>query len=147
MKLGTAVTLPRDPDADLDHWLDPFLDVTGQHAAQMAPLYRRGLLGRDGRKSIQPTAARLGLSGHGQLHHSGLHRHALMTCIALAYPQHRRLKAAGRGKKAGPDGPPPPSLPEIRRAIIAKLFAPPAVPYRCPDCHRRISQHASKVPR
>ncbi len=35
----------------------------------------------------------------------GLHRHALMTCIAFAYLQHRRLKAAGRGKKAGPQRP------------------------------------------
>jgi SRSO17 transposase len=33
---------------------------------------------------------------------TGLHRHALMTCIAFAYLQHRRLKAAGRGKKGGP---------------------------------------------
>ncbi len=32
----------------------------------------------------------------------GLHRHALMACIAFAYLQHRRLKAAGRGKKDGP---------------------------------------------
>ena len=32
---------------------------------------------------------------------TGLHRHALMTCIAFAYLQHRRLKAAGRGKKGG----------------------------------------------
>lgn len=32
---------------------------------------------------------------------TGLHRHALMGCIALAYLQHLRLKvAAGRGKKA-----------------------------------------------
>src|SRR5206468_353663 len=48
-------------------------------------------------------------------------------------------------KKVVPNGPPPqPSLPEIRRAIIARLFAPPAIPYRCPHCHRRILQHASK---
>src|SRR4051794_16076025 len=33
---------------------------------------------------------------------TGLHRHALMTCIAFAWLQHRRLKAAGRGKKAAP---------------------------------------------
>ena len=33
---------------------------------------------------------------------TGLHRHALMTCIAFAYLQHRRLKAAGRGEKGGP---------------------------------------------
>jgi SRSO17 transposase len=42
------------------------------------------------------------------LHRTGSHRasamgtrHALMTCIAFAYLQHRRLKAAGRGKKGG----------------------------------------------
>ena len=33
------------------------------------PLYVRGLLGPDGPKSVQPIAARLGLSGHDQLHH------------------------------------------------------------------------------
>jgi SRSO17 transposase len=31
---------------------------------------------------------------------TGLHRHALMTCIAFAYLQHLRLKAAGRGEKS-----------------------------------------------
>jgi SRSO17 transposase len=30
---------------------------------------------------------------------TGLHRHALMTLIAFAFLQHRRLAAAGRGKK------------------------------------------------
>ncbi len=30
---------------------------------------------------------------------TGLHRHALMTCIAFAYLQHRRLRAAGWEKK------------------------------------------------
>ena len=43
---------------------------------------------------------------------TGLHRHALMTCIAFAYLQHRRLKAAGRGGKGGP-----------RRAAAAALAA------------------------
>ena len=32
---------------------------------------------------------------------TGLHRHALMTMLALAFLQHRRLAEAGRGKKAG----------------------------------------------
>ena len=33
---------------------------------------------------------------------TGLHRHALMTCVAFAWLQHLRLKAArGRGEKAG----------------------------------------------
>ena len=70
MQLGTTFTLPRDIDADLDHWLEPFLDATGRSTRRkMAPLYVRGLLGSGGRKSIQPMAERLGLSGHDQLHH------------------------------------------------------------------------------
>ena len=70
MQTGTAVTLPRDIDTDLDRWLAPFLDVTGRSTRRrMAPLYVRGLLGPDGPKSIQPMAERLGLSGHDQLHH------------------------------------------------------------------------------
>ncbi|MDU7519846.1 MAG: IS701 family transposase [Roseomonas mucosa] len=32
---------------------------------------------------------------------TGLHRHALMTMLAFAFLQHRRLAEAGRGKKAG----------------------------------------------
>src|SRR4051812_49475183 len=70
MQLGTAVTLPREIDADLDHWLEPFLAATGRSTRRkMAPLYVRGLLGSGGRKSIQPMAERLGLSSHDQLHH------------------------------------------------------------------------------
>ena len=70
MQLGTAVSLPRDIDADLDRWLEPFLDAAGRSTRRkMAPLYLRGLLGSGGRKSVQPMAERLGLSGHDQLHH------------------------------------------------------------------------------
>src|SRR4051812_2706950 len=70
MQSGTTITLPRDIDADLDRWLDPFLDATGRSTRRkMAPLYVRGLLGSGGRKSVQPMAERLGLSGHDQLHH------------------------------------------------------------------------------
>jgi SRSO17 transposase len=70
MQLGTAFGLPRDIDADLDRWLEPFLEVTGRSTRRkMAPLYVRGLLGSGGRKSIQPMAERLGLSGHDRLHH------------------------------------------------------------------------------
>jgi SRSO17 transposase len=70
MQLGTAVTLPRDIDADLDHWLEPFLEATGRSTRRkMAPRYVRGLLGSGGRKSVQPMAERLGLPGHDQLHH------------------------------------------------------------------------------
>jgi SRSO17 transposase len=70
MRSGTALFLPRDIDADLDHWLEPFLAVTGRSTRRkMAPLYVRGLLGSGGRKSIQPMAERLGLSSHDPLHH------------------------------------------------------------------------------
>ena len=96
----------------------------------------------------QQLKQELGLGDFEGRSWTGLHRHALMTCIAFAYLQHRRLEAAGRGKKVDSNGPPPqPSLPEIRRAIIARLFAPPAIPYRCPHCHRRLPRHASKVPK
>ena len=55
---------------DLDRWLTPFLDVMGRSTRRRwGPLYVRGLLGPDGPKSVQPIAARLGLSGHDQLHH------------------------------------------------------------------------------
>src|ERR1700753_2963593 len=70
MQSGTAFTLPRDIDAGLDHWLDPFLDVTGRSTRRrMAPLYVRGLLGSGGRKSVQPMAERLSLASHDPLHH------------------------------------------------------------------------------
>src|SRR3954463_12140947 len=70
MQSGTTITLPRDIDADLDHWLDPFLDATGRSTRRkMAPLYVRGLLGSGGRKSVQPMAERLGFSSHDPLHH------------------------------------------------------------------------------
>jgi SRSO17 transposase len=70
MHIGTAFTLPRDIDRDLDNWLEPFLDATGRSTRRkMAPLYVRGLLGTGGRKSVQPMAERLGLPGHDQLHH------------------------------------------------------------------------------
>jgi len=55
---------------DLDAWLAPFLDVLGRRTRRTwAPLHLRGLLGPGERKSLQPMAARLGLSGHDQLQH------------------------------------------------------------------------------
>ena len=56
--------------AALEAWLAPFLDVMGRKTRRRwAPLYLHGLLGPDGRKSLQPLAARLGLGGHDQLQH------------------------------------------------------------------------------
>jgi SRSO17 transposase len=55
-------------DAALDAWLAPFLEVMGRKTRRRwAPLSRHGLLGPDGRKSLQPLAMRLGLGGHDQL--------------------------------------------------------------------------------
>jgi SRSO17 transposase len=50
----------------------------------------------------QQLKQELGLGDFEGRSWTGLHRHALMSCIAFAYLQHRRLRAAGRGKKAGP---------------------------------------------
>ena len=171
-----------DRARDLDSWLAPFLAAMARKTRRTwAPLYLRGLLGPGERKSLQPMAARLTLSGHDQLQHfiaspawddgplwrelaseadrlvgewrasgehkyylsnlpaetslkqlasaikarwvceqahqqlkeelgldhfegrswTGLHRHALMACIAYAYLQHLRLsepRGSGRGK-------------------------------------------------
>jgi hypothetical protein len=55
---------------DLERWLVPFLEVVGRKTRRAwAPLYVQGLLGPEGRRSVQPMAARLGLSSHDQLHH------------------------------------------------------------------------------
>jgi len=57
-------------EAALEAWLAPFLDVVGRKTRRhWAPLYLHGLLGPDGRKSLQPLAGRLGLGGHDQLQH------------------------------------------------------------------------------
>jgi SRSO17 transposase len=55
---------------DLDAWLEPFLAALGHKKRRSwAPLYLRGLLGPSERKSLQPMATSLGLSGHDQLQH------------------------------------------------------------------------------
>ena len=55
----------------------------------------------------------------------GLHRHALMAMIAYAFLQHLRLAAASGEKKVSA-GPPQPTLPAIRKAVVAALArAPP----------------------
>jgi SRSO17 transposase len=62
---------------------------------------------------------------------TGLHRHVLMTMIAYAFLQSRRLKQA-EGEKRVPGPPPQPTLPAIRQAILSALAQPP--PIRCPHC-------------
>jgi hypothetical protein len=62
----------------------------------------------------------------------------LMTMIAYAFLQHRRLATARQqGGKKRINGPPPqPTLPAIRHAIL-ELFAP-LPPRRCPHCRKSI---------
>src|SRR5262249_59523289 len=50
----------------------------------------------------------------------GLHRHALMTMIAYAFLQHRRL-ATARRQKNNQWAPPQPTLPSVRQANLDTL--------------------------
>jgi SRSO17 transposase len=61
---------------------------------------------------------------------TGLHRHALMTLIAFAFLQHRRLAAAGRGKKerASASAESAGGAPGPRRAPPAPAPAPRTLP-------------------
>src|ERR1700731_3390596 len=120
----TMVGTTSNWEDELVGWLKPFLDRLGHKARRrMCPLYVAGLIGPGDRKSIQPMAERLSPGDYDQLHHfvsaqahqqlkeelgldhfegrswHGLHRHALMTMIAYAFLQHRRLIKARREKK------------------------------------------------
>ena len=67
----------------------------------------------------------------------GLHRHALMTMIAYAFLQHRRLANAGRKKRS--NGPPPqPTMPAVRHAIVDLILRPPS--QRCPYYRKQIPE-------
>src|SRR5215211_3861971 len=67
---GKAAMADSGWQEELDGWLEPFLAVMGHpKRRQWAPVYVQGLIGPGERKSVQPMAAQLGLSGHDQLHH------------------------------------------------------------------------------
>jgi SRSO17 transposase len=83
----------------------------------------------------QQLKEELGLDHFEGRYWQGLHRHALITMIAYAFLQHRRLAQAGRKKRI--NGPPPqPSLPAVRQAIVDLIVQPR--PQRCPYCRRQI---------
>jgi len=67
---------------------------------------------------------------------TGLHRHALMTMIAYAFLQSRRLQGSGTEKRVG-EPPPQPSMPAIRQAILDLLARPPL--RRCPHCEKTLT--------
>ncbi len=68
----------------------------------------------------------------------GLHHHALLCRLALAFLQHLRLGGKSPGAGAEPGPPPGPSLPAIRRRIVAALTR---MPLRCPHCRQRFEHH------
>ena len=65
----------------------------------------------------------------------GLIATALMAMIAYPFLQHLRLAAAS-GEKRVSAGTPQPTLPAIRKAVVAALARAP--PYRCPNCRRQV---------
>jgi hypothetical protein len=83
---------------ELDGWLGPFLAALNhEKRRRWAPAYLQGLLGPDGRKSVQPLAARLGLGGHDQLQH-------FVTSPAWDdAPLRRALAAKAAALVGGPD--------------------------------------------
>jgi len=73
---------------------------------------------------------------------SGLHRHALMSMMAYAFLQSRRLAQAGRKKRfSGP--PSQPSLPAVRQAILDRIARSP--PTHCPHCGWTLNRHPNSI--
>ena len=68
----------------------------------------------------------------------GLHHHALLCQLALAFLQHLRLGGKSAPTPSEPGPPPSPSLPAIRRRIVAALTR---VLLRCPHCRQRFEHH------
>ena len=86
-------------------------------------------------QAYQQLKEELGLDHFEGRSWQGLHRHALMTMIAYAFLQYRRLKTARREKK-NQRLPPRPTLPAVREAIL-ELVARPSL-QRCPHCRKWI---------
>ena len=68
----------------------------------------------------------------------GLHHHALLCLLAFAFLQHLRLGGKKRRRGTEPGPPPRPSLPAVRRGIVAALTR---VLLCCPHCRRRFEHH------
>ena len=101
-------------EAALDAWLAPFLEVLGRKTRRRwAPLYLHGLLGPDGRKSLQPLAARLGLQGHDQLQHFVASTHGTTRPCGASWSRRRTPWSVGRTRCSSSTTPPLPkqSLP------------------------------------
>lgn len=69
----------------------------------------------------------------------GLHHHALFTMLAFTFLQHQRLRTAHQRRAVGAGPPPQPTLPAVRRALIAALHMPMRI--CCPACGARVLYH------
>jgi len=79
----------------------------------------------------QQLKVELGLDHFQGRSWSGIHHHALLAMVAFAFLQHLRLREAARGDSGSPPGPPPrPTLPAVRRALVA----PFGTVHSCPRC-------------
>jgi len=96
-------------------------------------------------RAHQQLKEELGLDHFEGRSRTWLHRHALMTMIAYAFLQTRRLAQTGRKKRVS--GPPPqPSLPAVRQAVLDHLSRPP--PTHCPHCGGCLSTaHHTVMPK
>ena len=103
----------------------------------------------------QQLKGELGLGHFEGRSWTGLHRHALMSCIAFAYLQHLRLagqRRTGRKKNQDPSAgtatTAKSSWSALRRAIIGRRFAPLVPPVQCPHCRQQFQLPSDlKVPR
>src|SRR5215212_6751564 len=68
----------------------------------------------------------------------GLHHHVLLCQLAFAFLQHLRLGEKSAETPPEPGPPPGPSLPAIRRRIVAALAR---ILLRCPHCRQRFDHH------
>jgi SRSO17 transposase len=87
--------------------------------------------------SFETAKNELGLDHNETQSWHDLHRHALMTIIAYAFLQHRRLTKARREKK-NQRATTSTSLPAVRHAILALIARLP--PQRCPHCRKWIGE-------
>jgi SRSO17 transposase len=82
------------------------------------------------KQAHQQLKEELGLDHFEGRSWTGLHRHALMTLIAFGFLQHRRLAAAGRGKKqrSATSAEPAGRAPSLGRAPQSRALTPCALP-------------------
>ena len=85
----------------------------------------------------QQMKEELGLDHYEGRSWTGLHHHALLSMIALSFLQYLRLGGKRPRKRLPRTGlPPRPTLPEVRRSVVARFSA---VFIACPHCRQPIT--------